>query len=49
MSFEEDQIVRRRRGVRSGRDIRGWRMRRRKMRRIKERVDGRGRSERRKI
>ena len=49
MSFEEDQIVRRR-GVRSGRrDIRGWRMRGRKMRRIKERVDGRGRSERRKI
>ena len=49
MSFEEDQIVKRRRGVRSGRDIRSWRMRRRRrMRRIKERIDGRGRSERRK-
>ena len=42
MSFEEDQIVRRRRGVRSGRrDIRGWRMRRRRrMRRIRRRLMG---------
>ena len=40
--FEENQIVRRRRRVRSGRrDIRGWRTRRRRKR---EGVDGRDKS-----